>query len=591
MHSRRHSWDLPSARPQMPEFELPDLTFAKMAYGTHQVPWDLRALMYRGGAASDRATVLSQIAKGELGAPMLERLPLVQAIHGAIETVLVGGGSRHTVRSQLERMHFFFAWCDKSDSPLNLATAQARFKDWSEALLHRVRVDKTLTKAGCYTLAMRVATTLGDALQLHGRPGSALLRTTRIRAPRQKKKGASASAKQNLEDTFEFGHFLTSLCETLSPEAMAGLLPIEVTAPNGSSVYVKGYLKQGSPDFTAGLETKARRALAESSRAPIETSDVIRRRAAIFNLRLEAELLLFCAQTGMNLAQAAQLERVRFRFQTDGEDVVARSFKQRRQGEVIFRAYRLYREHLRNYLAFLDAFIPAEEGGRLFPFVYVGKVPPTHVLPRFRAVRDHAERAGVAYVGPRQLRKTRVNWLLRRSRDVALTATMSAHSEATLLAHYEESHHQSAAVEITRFHQATDPTYSAPGPGTCTHNSRKPRAVDERPISAPEPDCISPDGCVFCVHHRDVMSADYCWKVASHIRIKSVELMRYKPPKNAESGHPAAATIDALVAKLDAIAAEGAVRALWVSDARDAVRSGCYHPEWDGHIRLLECFL
>ena len=574
----------------MPE-SIPDLTFPKMGYGTHQVPWDLRVLLHRGGAGTSRQIVNQMIAEGALGVPIADRLPLVIAIHGTITSTLEGGGSFHTVRSQLERMFFFFAWCDQSDAPLNETTAKDLFKAWTEVLLHRVRVLKDLSTAGCYTLAMRVATTLGDALQLHGRPGAALLRTTRVKAPRQQRKhGPKAHTKQNLEKTFEFGAFLADICDGLSSDQITGRLPIAVPLVDGATLYVKGCLKQGDPNYAEELLTRHRKSLAEASRSPIEPSQVIGRRPYIFNLRVEAELLIFCSQTGMNLAQAAKLEREKLRLQTDGEDIVARSYKRRRQGEVIFRAFKLYRAHLIRYLDFLHQFVPIEEDGRLFPFVYIGKIPAKHVLPRFRAVRSHSERAGLMYVGPRQLRHTRVNWLLRRSRDLDLTAIMSAHSKETLLAHYEEPHHQSAVSEITRFHLASDPTQAAAGPGRCADRAKAPTPIAHQPLDAPEPDCISPDGCLFCIHHRDVMTADYCWKLASHGKIKALELSKYKPPEKSDSGHPAVATIDMLKAKLDAIATSGEMRAIWVKDARDAVRSGSYHPEWNGYIRLLECF-
>jgi hypothetical protein len=86
------------------------------------------------------------------------------------------------------------------------------------------------------------------------------------------------------------------------------------------------------------------------------------------------------------------------------------------------------------------------------------------------------------------------------------------------------------------------------------------------------------------------MSKDYCWKLASHAQLKILELTRYRPSAQAAT-HPANAVIDRIQSKLSAIASGSDVRAAWVIEARDAVRAGCFHPAWEGHIELLEAIL
>ena len=83
------------------------------------------------------------------------------------------------------------------------------------------------------------------------------------------------------------------------------------------------------------------------------------------------------------------------------------------------------------------------------------------------------------------------------------------------------------------------------------------------------------------------MSFDYCWKLASHAKIKSLETNLYKPSTKQEA-HPAYHVINRINQKLDAIASGSEIRATWVKDSRDSVRSGRYHPSWNGHIQLLE---
>ena len=162
-----------------------------------------------------------------------------------------------------------------------------------------------------------------------------------------------------------------------------------------------------------------------------------------------------------------------------------------------------------------------------------------------------------------------------------------AHDKGVLLRDYEMPHHQSAAAEIIKFHCATDPTFSPPGPGVCIDESHEPESILSLPNEAPKPDCISPEGCLFCTKHRDIMSAEYCWKLASHSYIKSLEAALYKPSQKQEI-HPGYRVIDRITQKLDAIASGSQVRAMWVKEAKDSIRSGTYHPYWDGHIKLLE---
>ena len=338
---------------------------------------------------------------------------------------------------------------------------------------------------------------------------------------------------------------------------------------------------------------KRLRKRARDARAPVAEgvlTCVDHRRARLLTLRVEAELLIFISQTGMNLAQAFSLGREAYRWQTDGDDMIAyRVYKGRRGGEAIFRCFRVYRAHLEKYLAWLTETGLAAESSKLFPFIYRGKVPPSHVLPKFTALHFAADQVGVQYFGPRSLRKTRVNWLLRRSGDVELTAEMAAHTTQTLLKHYEEPHHQRAATEITKFHKRNEPRAEAPGPGSCAGAGREPKPIKSIPPEAPRPDCVSPEGCLFCEYHRDILSSDYCWRLVTHSRIKSIELSMFRTTV-ADIVHPGARVIARIDEKLRSIASGSETRSQWVDDARDSVRSGRFHPLWDGHIRLLELF-
>jgi hypothetical protein len=39
------------------DFRIPDLTFPSLTYGTRETPWDLKVLLYKGGAKARRDKV------------------------------------------------------------------------------------------------------------------------------------------------------------------------------------------------------------------------------------------------------------------------------------------------------------------------------------------------------------------------------------------------------------------------------------------------------------------------------------------------------------------------------------------------------
>lgn len=85
----------------MLDFAMPDLTFPMVKYGKLETRWDLRVLLYKGGAKGNPKTVYIQIAAGELGRPLIERLELVKRIHEAMTVRLVSGGAKSSAFSTL----------------------------------------------------------------------------------------------------------------------------------------------------------------------------------------------------------------------------------------------------------------------------------------------------------------------------------------------------------------------------------------------------------------------------------------------------------------------------------------------------------
>lgn len=569
-----------------------DLIFPGMALGTHQTPWDLKILLHRGAASIPRKQVAKTLNEAKIDTSDTLRLAIVCAFHEAISSMISQGRSRALVESSLEVLWRFISWSDNNSLTISHDSVIEAFKKWAEYQIHRSKIKKEVSEIYAYRQTSILANIIAKALKLPGKnSGRNLLILTRMRKPRAKKKVLSSKAdKQNLDQTFEFGHSLKTICEVLDLATVRGPLPIKIDLENKKNIFVSGSLKVLDLDISS-IKNSGVRHRAEIARAPLADNESLfdrHKRSGIINLRIESELLMFIAQTGMNLAQAAMLERESYRWKSNGDDLeVFRVYKGRRSGEVVFRCYRSYKEHLESYLKWLDDTGLSENDGRLFPIQSRGMIRARDAKIGFNTLRTVFKKVDIQVIGPQELRKTRVNWLLRRSRDVSLTAEQVAHGKEVLLRDYERPHHQSSASEIIQFHRATDPAYSPPGPGICVDKDHTPEVISDIAKETPKPDCVSPEGCLFCTKHRDIMSSDYCWKLASHAKIKILETTLHKPSVKQEI-HPAYHVIERINKKLDAIASGSEIRAMWVKDSRNAVRAGRYHPYWNGHIQLLE---
>lgn len=569
-----------------------DLTFPNFPMGTHQVPWNLKILMFKDAAKLSRKSAIISIERGDFGRPIEDRIPLVIAFHEAISSMISLGKSRALVESSLEVLWRFFSWSDANTEHISRESLIDIFKRWAEFQLYRTQIRKEISAIHAYRQSSKMANLIAKALHLPGiKPGGTLLLQTRIRKPPEKKRVLSVKAdKQNLDHTFEFGHVLTKICRALDLETVRGKLPILIDVGGEKMLTLSGNLMNPEMDTNA-IENATARRRAEIARAPLSDSESLferHKRSGILNLRVECELLIFIAQTGMNLTQAAGLEKESYRWKSSGDDLeVFRVYKGRRSGDAIFRCFKAYRKHLESYMAWLDDTGLSDHDTRLFPLMGRSMIRAKGARVRFVSTRGTFKKINLPFIGPQQLRKTRVNWLLRRCRDPGLTAEQMAHDKEVLLRNYESPHHQSAAAEIVQFHSATGPCFLPPGPGICIGEGHKPDSIAGLPKEAPRPDCISPEGCLFCTKHRDIMSSEYCWKLASHSHIKSLETALYTPSAKQEV-HPGYRVIDRINLKLEAIAAGSQIRAMWVKRAKDSIRSGRYHPYWDGHIKLLE---
>lgn len=569
----------------MPDSIIPDLRLIKLAYGTHETVIDLRNLLYLGGAAVRRDKTITKINSGELGEVIMDRLPLVKLLHADLLSDISRGLRRSTINNRYKYTCYFYAWCDRNNHPITATSVVDGFYSWVESLTSEIKAKK-IKHLTVYRQATAICFLISRALNIK----RGLLRNTRLPKPKRNSRALGAKVdKQNLEETFEFGHMLLNIVDCLSAKAIMGKLPLIIHIHGRDSLTEWSSLRPPESVKGLGPETKSwvrNRNLA--TRAAWEAEKSHRTRFPLINLRIEAEILIFISQTGMNLSQAQELKRGKFRFQSSEDSInVFRVFKNRRQGEAIFKIYKEYGSVFKRYLKWLDEIFSQDEE-RLFPFITPYAIPREGKSRPFQAIQRRCKQLGIRCVKPLELRNTRINWLLRRGLDPNLTAEMAQHTKETLIRVYESPHHQVAAVEITKFHLVTDPAITPPGPGSCNQLHRTPKTIEGTPELAPQPDCISPAGCMFCFYHRDIDNQDYVWSLASFRYCKRLELDEYVPPRSGIESHPAVLVINRISSKLEAFSVSSEIRAAWVSEAKDRIREGRYHPNFDGLIQLME---
>lgn len=575
----------------MLDVHLPDLTFPGVNFGARETPWDLRPLLYRGGAQAPVKVVASMIESGKLGRPMIERIELVRLIRENQLNFLESGGRRETVRSCIDSLRLFFRWADKSQgTELSIATVAQSYRDWCEALLHRVQVKRDIKEGTAHVYGSRVGWVLDKILER----GSRIIKSTRLKWPKTSPRAVSAKAdKQNLEVTFAFGRFLLDLADSLSIDAIWGPLPLHIPLRNGTTLEQWSSLK--SPDTLKPPNPKWPRQARQAAKRAAKNRDIweaeksYRTRYPLINLRIMAEMFMFMAQPAANLAQTYQLRMDQWRFKPSGQGYEIRTYKHRRWGPVVFEIYGEYRAVFERYLRWRRAIFPNDPDGLLFPLLGKTGIPTQRRLdkpPKFNILRTACRRAGVVFVGSKALRSTNVNWMLRRTADPDLTADEKQHSKQTLLSVYEKPSLQRAMVQTLVFWAKHDPALASPGPGSCAGKVPEPEA--EKPPAATQPDCITPAGCLFCAHQRDIDNLEHVWSLASFRLLKSFELRaKGLAEVNNPAPHAADLAIKRITAKLNFIQASSSERAQWVKEALLRLEEGRYHPAWAGHIESL----
>ena len=564
--------------------EALELTFANVSLGEKETPWDLRPLLFKGGATARKNNAADLIDSGALGVPIIERIALVQKIHEEVSAALAGGGSKETARSALENIRQFFKWADAFGQTLTLETVESTFLMWADHLLHQVHVAKDFKNSSAYQHAKCVGSILDKALE---RPSPIICNTRLTKHPDRKRVRGVQADKQNLTETFEFGHALLDIVDGLHLDALWGPLPVRIRLRSGQELEQWSGLSSPKTRPSPNRHQRYYAKCSKHIRTDYENDCTLRTRYSLVNLRIEAELLIFIGVTGINLSQAHQLKVRHYSYKSTIDGYEVRDYKHRRQGEVIFEIFSEYKAVFERYLEWRKAVFPNDSQELLFPLVRRGG-RAEDTPPAFTLIRKSCNKLGLRFISSRQLRNTRVNWMLRRSRDLDLTSQQAQHSKETLVRIYEEPSLHVAMVEVTRFWQRNDPALPSPAPGVC---DGVPVPIVDIPLKAPQPNCIRPTGCLWCEHHRDIDSQDYVWSIACMRYFKILTFKEFMAPVQGKTNEPARyveMAIERLTAKLHWFRQSNEHRRGWVVEALARIGEAYYHPHWQYLITDIE---
>lgn len=579
---------------------LPDLLIPSatgVANSSGESLRNFERFLYKGATQYRADRVKPLIDSGSLGLPQVERIELIEAICVELTSRITKGDSPNSLPAYIRCFSLLLRFMEQQECSFQLIHLEENFLEFSEYLFIESKTQGgKYNEKSAYSIAATLSSVMGSILDI---PDTLrLISRTRLRVPKQPKKALTASAeKQNLEHTFRMGSFLFDLTEGLNVKAIYGHLPVtclirDIAKDNFS---LELWMGMEAPEWylddpnTWNDGQKHRHKIGLKLRGIVEdiTGVGSARRWRFVNLRIQAEFLIFLAQTGMNSTQAKELKRGDLKYKLHDDGWLVRGYKNRKGGEVTFQIYKSYKSHFEEFRAFVSHFFPNSE--YLFPMYRVngtGESEYKYGLTAFDQIRDILKENNIPWIPPKQIRNTRINWILRRSGDESQTAEMAQHSVEILREDYASPSLQRAIVETTRFWNIHDPIRNGDLKASvigsfCDGN---PQAMTDKPEQVADPNCTSPSGCLWCTHHRDVDALDYVWSLASFRHLKTFE----SSMNVLESKVPAETVINRLTEKITWFENSSSERNQWVKEVKLRVAEGSFHPNWTPLINFVE---
>lgn len=554
-------------------------SFPTLSVGQNETPPNLYPLLYRGGAGHIIKKVRQVICEGSLGQALENRTSLIEKLHEMVNSYLIEGHSGIAVLSKIRSLRIFIDWCDNNWDAVSLDNLEIAATAFGRAMLHDARAGI----ATLNTISKKVSAVCSIVDDVTSRT-IPLANEIGIMHSRNKR---TFGTKLDMDQCFSYGRFLHDICRALPNEVIRGRLPITIKLRDGGELQewcgltppekLTRYNNTTAAGYKRDIDVIREAYMADTSN---------RRRRPLLNLRIEAELQIFIAETGMTLAPAFKLVREKYSFQTVADGLrMSRIFKDRGGREIIGLVHSEYREHFNQYLKWLDETFEPGQCERLFPITSEVKRADFRA-PKFNALRKRCEKLQRLMIGPRHLRNSKVNFFIRDTRDTNIAAEMAQHTTRTLLRNYNRPSHQLALIEISAYHSNNDLLLESVGPGTC--NEPNPIQAFPHATNTPIADCNSPSGCLFCIQHRDILSEEHTWSLMSFRHLKIMELSSSGLSAERAALHPAHQAISRLSDKLKGISEVSAPAKIWVDNSATRIQDGNYHPKWAVFIKLRE---
>jgi hypothetical protein len=548
---------------------LPNFTFPSVEYGPRDVPWNMNVLLYKGGASCHARIVQEKISEGAFGRPLQSRAPLVEEFHGLIRDDLADGAARDSALRKIRDLRYFYAYADEQGLEVSKTSVVQSYLLWASSLHAKTR-QATSPKNNGEKLGRRTAyeyvVTVGGLIDKVFERVSPIVDLTPLRYRRGRNSAIGIQAeKQNLLDTERFGHAIREICDSLTFEFIKEqTYPIRLKLETGEEI-----VWYGSPI---------------NSRAVLQSGALPPERFGLINFRIEAEFLVFIAQTGMNKTQALRLKLCRFSYYSFEGGYKVREYKRRKHGGVEFVIFRHYRAYFEKYLQWRARIFP--DSTDLFPFV---SLPGTRVQSRFNncRIKSKLKEVGIPYIPPQTVRGTRVNWLLRKTGDPNITSQMAQHAQRTWREQYHRPSLQRTAGQVGHYWLKVDPALATESvaPGAC---EGRPNAIPNIPPAVAKPDCRTGSGCLWCESLRHVDTLDHVWGLCTFRHLKRLELSRTSLQAEDAGDVPSQLAIERIDEILAEIRESNSDRNEWVKEGELRVLEGTYHPSFKAKIQELE---
>lgn len=539
--------------------ELPDLTIKhRRIENPDSSKWNLTCLVYEGGAKVRIQKANSKEAlKFENLTIKYHQISIIRLIKSHAEALLELGGSVTKMANVITCLKTMFRYLDATHNRFDSVdkVRQALF-DYSEYQYTRANLRKIQHNTAYQTIEVISLFLNGVFENLDFQ-----IVQTRLKVKRKSRRALSREAeKVMLSDARQLARFCFEITQNFDPSLLkSGTLPILVEV-NHQMI-----------NLTPGRKNPV-----------LVDSDFTQTQAYLaFNLRVTAEIMIFLGMTVQNQAPTYTLKRSNFAYKSLGESYEVREYKHRRGGEVLFKIPKPYKPYFEKYLSFIDEYAPDSEW--LFPYLVKNKGFRKRTDSETSKLGRLCSRFKIPWVKPSAFRKIGENILMRLANDEKTAADYANHAVSTFRQSYEFPSLQRGMIEISRFWDKTDPLiqgklkvslFNSPCNGV-------PLPIDDASEKLPEPDCITPTGCIGCMHYRDEESFDYVWGLQSFKFLKIVESSSHRT----EYEKPSSIAIDWVNLKIDWFkSSEKSEHQEWVEEASIRIEEGDYHPSWSRKI-------